>query len=57
MLWIELESDGTDSLTTVDHFVEEQFTDPVWCYRDSITTDTENGPETEDGDQIWLHAR
>ena len=50
MLWIELESDRTDSLTTVDHFVEEQFTDPVWCYRDDITTDTENGPETEDGE-------
>ena len=50
MLQIELETDETDSLTTVDHFVEEQFTDSVWHYRDDITSDTENGPETEDGE-------
>ena len=32
MICIELESERTeDSLSTNDHYVEEQFTDPVWC--------------------------
>ena len=45
-------SDRTeDSLSTDDRYVEKQFTDPVWCYSDDTTTDTENGPKTYDGDQ------
>ena len=55
MLWIELESDRTnDSLTTDDHFMEEQLTDPVWCYTEDITTDTENSPEANDGENIIM---
>ena len=45
MLWIELESDRTEH-------VEEQLTDPIWCYMEDITTDTENGPETNDGENV-----
>ena len=53
MLWIELESDRTkDSLNTDGHYAEGQLTDPVWCYTEDVTTDTENGPETDDGESI-----
>ena len=31
--------------------MKEQFTDPIWCYTDNITTDNENGPDTDDGEQ------
>ena len=52
VLWIELESDRTeDSLSTNDHYVEEQFTNPVWCYTEDITSDTDNGPKTDDVEQ------
>ena len=28
-------------ISTDDHYVKEQFTDPVWCYSDDITRDNE----------------
>ena len=55
MLWIELESDRTkDSLNTDVHYAEGQLTDPVCCYlyTEHVTTDTDNGPETDDGENI-----
>ena len=55
MVWIELESDRTnDSLATDDHYMEEQLTDPVWCDTEDITTDTENSPETNNGENIIM---
>ena len=54
MLQIQLESERIeDFLSTDDHYMEENFTDPVWCYTDDMTTDTENVPETDDGEQYF----
>ena len=51
MLWLEIESDETeDSLNNSDQYVKEQLADP-FCTED-ITTDTDNGPKTNDGESI-----
>ena len=41
-----------DSLTTDDHYAEEQLTNPALCYIDDITTNPENGHETEGGENM-----
>ena len=37
-------------MTTTDHYVKEQLSDPVLCYIDDISTNPENGIETKDGE-------